>query len=376
MLRLLSFLLLLALLSCQKETPQINTPSSPTETKELQLQDDQSSVHPSILASPWWKDQHPVKQTLLAVELSSTKHTVTLQELEERQQEAIHLASEKVAGASPGFPSANAAGDVVLGTQSDVDAFGAQGYKTITGALDIIDNGSADPICDLTPLDKLKEIGSSLTINSPCLSSLDGLNKLKSIGELGPFGFIGITGANITDIEALDKLKTITGSINVIQCDQLVSIQQAFSRVTSVKSGKTTATLTSVFVLNVNNNDVLTDISGFRNLTEIEGGLRILDNLAILNLDDLSGLASIGDDIFVVGNGALQDVNSLSVITSLNDDLFVFDNPSLTQCCGLYNLLCSNPPTCTSSGVGDLVVIFNNGAGCTEADIAAGGNCP
>lgn len=376
MLRLLSFLLLLALLSCQKETPQINTPSSPTETKELQLQDDQSSVHPSILASPWWKDQHPVKQTLLAVELSSTKHTVTLQELEERQQEAIHLASEKVAGASPGFPSANAAGDVVLGTQSDVDAFGAQGYKTITGALDIIDNGSADPICDLTPLDKLKEIGSSLTINSPCLSSLDGLNKLKSIGELGPFGFIGITGANITDIEALDKLKTITGSINVIQCDQLVSIQQAFSRVTSVKSGKTTATLTSVFVLNVNNNDVLTDISGFRNLTEIEGGLRILDNLAILNLDDLSGLASIGDDIFVVGNGALQDVNSLSVITSLNDDLFVFDNPSLTQCCGLYNLLCSNPPTCTSSGVGDLVVIFNNGAGCTEADIVAGGNCP
>lgn len=376
MLRLLSFLLLLALLSCQKETPQINTPSSPTETKELQLQDDQSSVHPSILASPWWKDQHPVKQTLLAVELSSTKHTVTLQELEERQQEAIHLASEKVAGASPGFPSANAAGDVVLGTQYDVDAFGAQGYKTITGALDIIDNGSADPICDLTPLDKLKEIGSSLTINSPCLSSLDGLNKLKSIGELGPFGFIGITGANITDIEALDKLKTITGSINVIQCDQLVSIQQAFSRVTSVKSGKTTATLTSVFVLNVNNNDVLTDISGFRNLTEIEGGLRILDNLGILNLDDLSGLASIGDDIFVVGNGALQDVNSLSVITSLNDDLFVFDNPSLTQCCGLYNLLCSNPPTCTSSGVGDLVVIFNNGAGCTEADIVAGGNCP
>lgn len=377
MLRILSLFLLIFLFSCQKEEVSPTGPIDDPQAEEvLHLQAPIDQVDPSILASDWWQKLHATNKELVAIELAATEDRISWSELAKRQREAIQAASTKVSGASPGYPTANAAGDVVLSTQSDVDAFGAQGYKEITGVLDIIDSGSADPICDLTPLNKLKTVGSSLTINSPCLSDLSGLNKLKSIGELGPFGFIGILGANISDIEALDKLRTVTGSINVIDCDQLTSISGAFSRITSIKSGKAAVPLTSVFVLNLNENDILTDISGFANITEIEGGLRILNNSALVNLNDLSGLSTIGDDIFVLGNTSLQDVDALSVISSINDDLLVYENPVLAQCCGLYNLLCSNPPSCTSSGVGGTVAIFNNGAGCTDVDIVAAGACP
>jgi len=238
-----------------------------------------------------------------------------------------------------------------------------------------VDTLGPDPICDLNPLKGLKEIGSSLTINSDCLTNLNGLDKLKSIGELGPFGFIGINGDNITDIEALSKLKTITGSINLINCDALTTVTSAFSKITSIESGKTSAPLTSIYVLNINDNDVLTDLSGFSNLDYIEGGFRIIANGSLQDLDDFSDLNDIGDDIFILENTSLQNVNELSNITTISDDLFVFDNPSLTECCGLYSLLCNDAPSCSVGGVGDIVAIFNNGAGCTETDIIANGSC-
>ena len=239
----------------------------------------------------------------------------------------------------------------------------------------IVDAFNPDPVCDLQPLKGLKKVGSSMSINSNCLTNLAGLDKLKSIGKLGPFGFIGINGDNIVNIEALNKLSTITGSINILDCDQLTSITSAFSNITTIGSGQTSAPITSVYVLNFNDNALLTDISGFSNLINIEGGLRVLSSGSLQDLDDLSGLNYIGDDIFIVENTSLLNVNELSNISSISDDLFVFDNTALTECCGLYSLLCSDAPTCSTTGVGDNIAIFNNGSGCTDIDIVANGPC-
>ncbi|MDX1478452.1 MAG: hypothetical protein R3301_12150 [Saprospiraceae bacterium] len=333
----------------------------------------QSEVHTSIVNSDWWQNLSPVRQELYGIELSRIDDAITWSELE------IRFASAKAstamrAAACPGYP-ANPAGDVILNTQADVNAFGALKCKEIVGELLIEDLGT-DPICDLTPLKGLKKIGSSLTIDAGCLTSLAGLEKLKSVGELGPFGFVGILGANLVDIEALAKLSTVTGSINIIACDQLTSVTCAFSQVTTIESGKTAVPLTSIFVLNISDNPVLTDLSAFSNLTHIEGGLRILFNGAIADLDDFSGLNTIGDRIWLIENTSLQHVNELSNITALAGDLLVYDNPALTQCCGLYNLVCSNPPGCTSPGAAGIVFIDNNGAGCTVTDIITNGACP
>lgn len=215
-----------------------------------------------------------------------------------------------------------------------------------------------------------------MNVQSDCLTSLRGLEKIKSVGELGPFGFVAVGGANLTDINALEKIKVITGSINVLGTQSLTSTGNAFSRITTIESGKSSNLLTSVFVLNLNLNTALTDISGFSNLTYIEGGPRISANDALLNLDGLSGLNAVGTDIFILNNASLQNVDELANLTSISGNLFVADNPQLSSCCGLYGLLCTNPPTCTTSGVGGVSAIFNNGAGCTDLDIIAGGPCP
>jgi len=364
------------MVSCQQEEFQTLDKSTPPNIQLINKDFSyfQNNVDQSILNSNWWKELNPVSQQFVGMELSNVKNPITLLELQARKKGSLELAKSKKNGCG-GFPIANPEGDVTLNSQADVIAFGALKCKEIVGALVVIDTLGPDPICDLQPLSKLKEIGSSMTINSDCLTNLNGLNKLKPIGKLGPFGFIGINGDNIFDIEALSKLSTITGSINLINCDGLTGFTSAFSLINAVESGQTSAPVTSIYVLNVNDNDLLTDLSGFGNISNIEGGLRILTNASLLDLDDLSGLNTIGDDIFIFENGSLQNINELSNISSINDDLFVFENLALTQCCGLYSLLCSDAPTCSANGVGDNVAIFNNGGGCTDLDIIANGPC-
>ena len=55
--------------------------------------------------------------------------------------------------------------------------------------------------------------------------------------------------------------------------------------------------------------------------------------------------------------------------------MWIFLNASLTSCCGIYQLLCADPPTCSADNVGGSIVMFDNGAGCTPAEIIAGGPC-
>lgn len=373
--KIIFFCSILILVSCQQKESISIDPMSDIDSTQLQLSDVWGAVDQSILDSDWWKALNPTTQKLIGLELMREGEPLMMTELDARMQKVQSLSIARAKGC-PSFPTGNVNGDVKLNSQADVNAFAALKCKQITGALEIIDTLGPDPICDLTPLLGLKEVGSSLTVNSDCLTSLAGLDKVKSIGKLGPFGFVGILGLNLVDIEALSKVSTITGSINIIECDQLTSVTNAFSKIITIDSGKTTVPLTSIFVLNINGNDLLTDLSAFNNLSSIAGGLRILTNGALLDLNDFISLNNIGDDIFVVENTSLQNVNQLSIITSLKDDLFVFENPALTQCCGLYNLLCNNPPSCTANGVAGNIAIFNNGAGCTDLDIIANGQCP
>lgn len=373
--KLLIFLLALFFFaSCQKNSDQ----DSLERNKEVSAELIKNQIDPSIESSNWYRQYPELTKYMIALEISGQDSPMTFAELKTliAESQRRRKATNMRASICPGFPSPNPEGNVTLSSQADVDAFGALKCKEITGELVAVDTLGPDPICDLTPLSKIKTIGSSLTIQSNCLTSLAGLEKLKSIGELGPFGFIGIAGDNITDIEALAGLKTITGSINVTSCPGLIQITNAFSNITEIASGKTSAPLTSFYVLNINNNANLSDISGFGNIDFIEGRIMFSNNGALTDLDDLSSLTDIGNAIYLYNNTAMTQIDRLSVISSLNDYLIVEDNTSLTSCCGLYNVLCSNPPTCDMTGViSGAVLINNNGSGCTISDIIAGGPC-
>ena len=369
------FLALLALCwSCQTEDGLTTLPQPQPELQvPIQPELGTPAVAADIAASDWWAERSAAERELLAGELAAAP-ALSFTDIQTQRLSAVQRFEKRgrTSVCAAGFP-ANPAGDVTLNSQADVDAFGALKCKDIVGALVVVDTLGPDPICSLSPLNKLQSVGSSVTTALTCATSLNGLDKLKSIGELGPFGFIGVRGDNLTDIEALRKLKVITGTINIISNPQLTTITDAFSKISSIDSTVTPNSVTTFSLLNINNNALLTDLSGFRNISFIAGGLRIINNAALTDLDDLSSLDQINEDIFIFDNPALTQVDALSPITSLADDLFVSNNPALTQCCGLYNLLCADAPACTDDAVGDLVIIIDNG--CTEADIVAGGPC-
>ncbi|NNF35052.1 MAG: hypothetical protein HKN68_13140 [Saprospiraceae bacterium] len=370
------FAFLLFLSSCSEEM----TIQDSTSNNTIENVTPSTTIHPSITSSSWWNGLPEFTRALHTVELTSEKESITFKELQNIKREkieAVRNLTGNVRGpkVSPGYPTPNPEGDVTLTSQADVDAFGAFKFKEITGFLNIDDTDSPDPICDLSPLSKLKEVGSYLIISASCVTNLDGLSKIKSVGKLGPFGYIAVRCENVTDINGISGIKTITGSINIINNINLTSLGSAFSNITAVESGKTTATLTSFYVLNMSGNIALTDLGGLGNLTKVERNFLFSGNDALTDLDGFTALNFIGNFISIADNASLQNVNKLSVITNITNGLLVQDNPSLTDCCGLYNLLCSNPPLCDIPGAAAGYIILNNGAGCTAIDIITNGPC-
>lgn len=74
---------------------------------------------------------------------------------------------------------------------------------------------------------------------------------------------------------------------------------------------------------------------------------------------------------------SLENVDGFSNVTWMGGALLLFDNSSLTNCCGVYQLLCADPPACTDDAIGGPAIIFNNPLGCNSAaEIIAGGPCP
>jgi hypothetical protein len=409
---LLSFSMVM-LISCDKESPfyddTIADSSFQTE-KNVPDVNQVEMVHPSILQSEWWKEMPARAQELVAQELTGKDNQVTYQELQRIRQGNLRIwrNTERAGAVSPGYPVPNPEGDVMLTSQAEVDDFGSMEYKHILGQLMIDDDASMDKICDLSPLSDLNSVGSlCFILSASCVRDLDGLHNLKTVGLIGPLGAFAVQGNNLRDISALNKLKTITGSLSIIGNPQLRNIN-GFSKIKTIGPGQTSATIQSSYVLSVRANGTLTKMDGLSNLRKIGGRLLISDNDRLRNIDDLarltevgywaerelffrsvtieynpalrnlnglSNLNFIGGSLYINNNASLRNLNGLSGLSSIGENLEVMNNPDLNRCCGLYHLLCSNPPMCTTSGVPGTVSIIGNGTDCTFADIIANGPC-
>jgi hypothetical protein len=104
-------------------------------------------------------------------------------------------------------------GTVVLETQADVNAFGAQGITFIDGSLIIGRATGTDSITSLAPLADLKEVVYGLTLQPTCaITSLDGLGSLEHVGGTLQFGGTTyLTYLNHLEALALPALKTAGG---------------------------------------------------------------------------------------------------------------------------------------------------------------------
>lgn len=195
------------------------------------------------------------------------------------------------------------AGNIILATQADVDAF-AVNYPAcgaITGDLTVSGSG----INNLSGLSQIASVGGSVTIylcNS--LQNLNGLNNLTSIG-----GNLDLTvNTQLTNITALGNLQTIGGSL--------------------------------IF----NNDPAITSLIGLDNLTSV-GNLLSIKGTGIVNCVGLGNLASVGFFFEISNNPALTSLESLSSLTTIGGYIEMQNNPQLTTLTGLDNI---SPASITS----------------------------
>jgi len=213
-------------------------------------------------------------------------------------------------------------------TQESIDNFSSN-YPTCTEIEgDIWITG--DNITNLDGLNVLTIIRGSLELdfcNTPI--SLSGLINLTSIGE--DLNFYNNSG--LISLAGLENLTIIGRDLNIYECYNLTSLS-GLQNLTSI--GRDVAVMRS-------NLDSLT---GLNKLSSIGGDLWVIQT-ALKNLEGLDGLICIGGDFHLKSNSSLVDLAGISNLTNIGGDL-VF---------GPYQGYQSNTSLINLSGLGNLVSI-------------------
>lgn len=113
---------------------------------------------------------------------------------------------------------------------------------------------------------------------------------------------VTVSGSNITNLNGLNQLQSITKSLFILNCSSLTSL------------------------------------AGLSNLSNIGVELTIDNCDALTNLNGLESLPFIGGSLTITGNAQLNDMSALSGVDHVNGALDIAQNPSLTTLAGLENV--------------------------------------
>lgn len=202
------------------------------------------------------------------------------------------------------------AGDIMLTTQAEVDAFDC---TSVEGTLRI----SGNDIIHLNALGGLRNVGELIIENNPNLDDLSGLSTLDSIGDLGGANLVISNNATLSNLDGLSSLTAIGGS------------------------------------LIISNNAMLRNIDGLSSVSRISS-IHIFNNAELENIDGLSGITTESSDIFsyeikVTDNSELNVCNGLTPL---------FQSIGVSDVIMLFNY--------------GYIELSGNGAGCTLTDILPG----
>ena len=198
-------------------------------------------------------------------------------------------------------------------------------------------------LSNLSGLDNIRIVGGSLVVRSnPVLQSLNGLNKIDSIGKslkisfndlsdfsgLDSLKYIGqnllISNVNCNSFSGFESLKEIGGTLDIDIWDNLQSLTglnnlERIGLDFQLQSGD------------------LTDLTGLESLKKIGGSFTISDTY----LDSLTGLVSldtIGSNLRIAINYDLTNLNGLENLTYIGGSLNISSNFFLTNLNGLVNI--------------------------------------
>lgn len=227
-------------------------------------------------------------------------------------------------------------------TQSQIDDF-PKNYPNcseILGGVHIKGNN----ITNLLGLGTLTSIGGNLWIESTCLESFEGLNKLVNIS--GDFGIMSNFG--IKDFRGFENLVTILGNVTFYNN----SLRDLTGLTNLISIGGT---------LRISQSYKLRNVDNFKNLTFIGGNLEITINDSLISLQGLNALKRIGGSLDLHYNDKLKNLIGTDKIDSIGGNVSIYANDSLTFCAveGLCRYI-SNP-----SG---FINIHNNAQGCNSKE--------
>jgi hypothetical protein len=186
-------------------------------------------------------------------------------------------------------------------------------YERLDGRLTI----SGNDISNLDSLYRLYSVTSLAIENNPNLSNIDGLTRLSFTYDL----MVGPSELSIKNNPALVNIDALSGIT-----PKSVPLGDPYNQVSIVIDG----------------------------------------NAALLNVDGLLGVTGINLRLAITNNASLAHVDGLSFMEWVGDSSIIKNNASLTDCCGLYRLISNGYLTDS---------LYNNGTGCTPADILAAGPC-
>ncbi len=222
------------------------------------------------------------------------------------------------------------AGDVVLETTEDVQAFAARGIKKLMGSL-IVQGSNLGSLTALS--DKLEEINGNLEINCSSLNSFDGLYGLKRIG-----GNLTIKDGRFTSFEGLNNLEHIGGSFRITSSSSSLGRLQNFSGLGSlseiggdfeVSSSSSSSSQFNLYLPALKTVPGAFGLEGFRFV-------------------DIPKLESIG------GSFTITEVNAIGTLDNLKTvgDITIKDCKELTDFCNWKPVLMNYNGTFSVSGCG------------------------
>jgi hypothetical protein len=244
---------------------------------------------------------------------------------------------------------------ITLSTQAQVDDFEVQypGCTTING--DVIITGSN--ITSLNALSGVTTITGALEVrNNPSLTSLNGLHNLTSIGT----DLILRSNPVLNNISSLSGITTVGGELTVRTCNALTTVN-GLQNITSVGLG-----------LIIRDNANLLNVDGLAGVTFVGEILEVVQNPVLISVAGLANVANVvgGDEgaLVIEGNDALTNLTGLgNAGTTFNGDVTIATNTVLALCAvpSICNYL-DNPPA------GAVVTINTNMNGCnSQAEIEA-----
>lgn len=182
------------------------------------------------------------------------------------------------------------------------------------GSVNISNN---DALKNFDGLEKLTHIGGELRIDfNPVLTSIEALSNLEELNVYGSNNLLQIAGNPVLEsLSAFSKL-TRAGSINIVDNDALTSLY-GFHNITRLdhytSSGPDNDIDTNLWI---EHNDKLKTLN-FDKLIFLGKNLEIVDNPALENLQVLTKLTNVGCNLRIAGNISLPSLEGLNNIPEI-----------------------------------------------------------